>query len=347
MFDFSETILQNIVVHNVGNATNNEGFQVSKQELNLENDILKSLLLNYFLSPFKTEVFFNFAVESEQDTNLMYEISDSIFENPSSFYEKSLEIAEFLYEKSIHPKIKKSEFYVVYLRNCVVDSELVDAIGLFKSENKDTYLKVNERNQNFEIEYESGINIHKLDKGCLIFNTEREHGYKVSIIDAINKSSEAFYWKDEFLKIKQREDNFYNTKTVIDMCKGFTKQMKNEQEITKKEQIDFIKNTEKYFTENEVFDNQAFAEEVLIKPEIVESFKKYKSSFEEEKNLSLEDGFEISGNAVKDSKGFFRSVLKLDRNFHVYVHSKPEFLERGFDNSKGMNFYKLYYEEEK
>ena len=114
-----------------------------------------------------------------------------------------------------------------------------------------------------------------------------------------------------------------------------------------KEQIDFIKNTEKYFTENEVFDNQAFAEEVLIKPEIVESFKKYKSSFEEEKNLSLEDGFEISGNAVKDSKGFFRSVLKLDKNFHVYVHSKPEFLERGFDNSKGMNFYKLYYEEEK
>jgi hypothetical protein len=37
-----------------------------------------------------------------------------------------------------------------------------------------------------------------MDKGCLIFNTTAETGYKILIIDNASKSNEAQYWKDEF-----------------------------------------------------------------------------------------------------------------------------------------------------
>ncbi len=41
-----------------------------------------------------------------------------------------------------------------------------------------------------------------------------------------------------------------------------------------------------------------------------------------------------------------RSVLKLDKNFHIYIHGDRELIERGYDEEKGKSFYKVYFEEE-
>ncbi len=46
------------------------------------------------------------------------------------------------------------------------------------------------------------------------------------------------------------------------------------------------------------------------------------------------------------NKKFFKHVMKLDKNFHVYVHGNPELIERGFDEQRQMKFYKLYYTNE-
>ena len=40
----------------------------------------------------------------------------------------------------------------------------------------------------------------------------------------------------------------------------------------------------------------------------------------------------------------YKSVIKLDRNFHIYVHGNRNLLEQGEDE-KG-KFYKVYYQEE-
>jgi len=37
--------------------------------------------------------------------------------------------------------------------------------------------------------------------------------------------------------------------------------------------------------------------------------------------------------------------LKLDGNFHVYIHGNKDMIERGVDDD-GRKYYKLYYEEE-
>ena len=126
-----------------------------------------------------------------------------------------------LYEKSNHPKIKGGEFYVVYFKDCIVNDVMVDAVGLFKSENKDTFLKVYPSEDGFEIESQQGVNINKLDKGCMIFNTDKEHGYMVAVVDNINKGVEAHYWIDDFLHVRQRKDGYYNTQNVMLLTKNF------------------------------------------------------------------------------------------------------------------------------
>ncbi|HWV68418.1 MAG TPA: hypothetical protein VN105_21315, partial [Chitinophaga sp.] len=60
----------------------------------------------------------------------------------------------------------------------------------------------------------------------------------------------------------------------------------------------------------------------------------------------IPDEFEISAPAVKKQQKVFKSILKLDRNFHVYIHGNREMIERGFDEATNMNYYKLLFENE-
>ena len=62
-------------------------------------------------------------------------------------------------------------------------------------------------------------------------------------------------------------------------------------------------------------------------------------------DLELEDNFKIAVQSVKKQARIFKSVLKLDKNFHVYIHGNRELIERGQD-SDGRKYYKIYYENE-
>src|SRR5690606_5467015 len=116
-----------------------------------------------------------------------------------AFHDMSQQLAKHLYEVSEHPKIKAGEVYVVALNNVQLEGEEHQAIGVFKSETKEAYLKVYPNAGGFDLDYEQeAININKLDKGVVIVNTEREEGYKVLVVDQTNQS-EAVYWKDDWL----------------------------------------------------------------------------------------------------------------------------------------------------
>ena len=69
------------------------------------------------------------------------------------------------------------------------------------------------------------------------------------------------------------------------------------------------------------------------------------NEFESDKNMQLQDSFKVSNAAVKQQKGIFKSVIKLDKNFHIYVHGNRKMIERGEDEM-GRKFYKLYYNNE-
>lgn len=47
---------------------------------------------------------------------------------------------------------------------------------------------------------------------------------------------------------------------------------------------------------------------------------------------------------VKKQNRSFKSVIRLDKNFHIYIHGDRNLIEQGEDK-KG-KFYKIYYENE-
>lgn len=53
-----------------------------------------------------------------------------------------------------------------------------------------------------------------------------------------------------------------------------------------------------------------------------------------------------SESAVKKSSRSMKSVIKLDKNFHIYVHGGEGLIKKGYDPETGMAFYQLYFKEE-
>jgi len=62
--------------------------------------------------------------------------------------------------------------------------------------------------------------------------------------------------------------------------------------------------------------------------------------------MEIADSFAISPSAVKKQAKVFKTVLKLDKNFHVYIHGRRDLIEKGYDEMSGKHYYKLYFEEE-
>ena len=344
MFSAIETKIKYISLHKVGNKLRDENCVFAKSTLSIQDD-LKEILINYFLAPFKSTEYFNFFHDIEINMNEVFVCVSKIFDNPETLLEQSVNLAKHLYEQSTHPKIKGGEFYTVYFKDCIIDGETVDAVGLFKSENKDTFLKVYPAGDGFEIESEKGININKLDKGCLIFNTEREKGYVVAIVDNTNKGVEAQYWIDDFLHVRQRKDEYYNTQSIMLLTKHFIKdELPQQLEVSSPDRIDLYNKTVKFFNEKDNFNVEEFTNEVMEQPEVIERFNQYKSDYAKEYDLEFADNFIISKSAAKKQERAFKSVIKLDKNFHIYIHGDRNLIEQGEDN-KG-KFYKVYYREE-
>lgn len=314
----------------------------------MDDELLTDLLRRFFLQAFKEDSFYNFHHASDLGFNEVYACCERIFEAPERIHEFSVQFAQRLYNCSEHPQIKAGELYVVYFSDCIVDEELTDAIGIFKSETRDTYLKVYPQGQEFGVSYDNGININRLDKGCLIFNTEASLGYKVSIIDRVNKGEEARFWKDQFLSLKQREDDFYLTRNMLHMCNDFVKEVLiEENHVEKPEQI-WVKNKAvNFFQENERFEAKKFAKEVFEEPGVIDAFQNYTAQkVAQQQDLVFAETFDINPKAVKSAKKDFKSVIKLDKNFHIYVHGNPSLMEKGFEDDKDMSYYKLYFKQE-
>ncbi|MDD4848556.1 MAG: nucleoid-associated protein [Bacteroidales bacterium] len=337
-------MIQNIVLHIVGNKSAEDGLFLSKSPLVL-NDDLKEVLNHYFLTPFHSEEYFQLYHDSGLQFNVVYDMVSQIFENQEVSVETSVNLAKHLYEQSVHPKIKGGEFYIVYFNDCMLEGETVDAVGLFKSENKDTFLKVLQQDDNYRLESENGININKLDKGCLIFNSDKAHGFVVSIVDNTNRGIEAQYWIDDFLHVRQRQDNYFNTHALLSSYKKFvTKTLPKEFDVCKADQADLLNKSVQFFKEKDNFDLDEFSQEVIQQPEVIERFQQFKNQYQEDNDIDFPDSFSISETAVKKQARAFKSIIKLDKNFHIYVHGNRSLIEQGEDE-KG-KFYKVYYKEE-
>ena len=336
--------MKNTALHVVGNKLNQDNIILSKNGIRIDSNIEK-ILSNYFLPPFTSEEYYQLYHESDLVLNEVYTYVSKVFDEPEQLYEQSVNLAKHLYEQSTHPKIKGGEFYTVYFKDCILDGETLDAVGLFKSENKDTFLKVLHENGNFNLESDKGINIKKLDKGCLIFNKDRENGYIVAVVDNTNKGVGAQYWIDDFLHVRQRKDEYANTQNFMALAKNFViKELPKEFEISKADQIDLLNKSLHFFKEKDSFDINDFAHEVIAQPEVIERFHQYKQEYENQSDIVIDNQFEISDSAYKKLQRSYKRVINLDKKIQIVIAGNRQNVEQGEDD-RG-KFYKVYYKDE-
>lgn len=351
MFNFNEVKLEHLAIHKVGNKTReDEELLLSASELTISDEFVKETLMRYFLTGFKSDEFYFFDKETgDPAVNEMYNDIKSVFQEPRQSFHVSLKLAQKLYESSVHPNIKGGEFYVTYFTNCKYGEDYVEAIGLFKSETKDVFIKIFPEQDDFDVQAMEGINIRKLDKGCIIFNSSADEGFRAVVVDKTNSGSEvAQYWKKDFLSLTQMQDSFYHTANYLDMCKNFCEDVFTEDnDVPRQDQVMMLNKSFEYFDTNPEFDETDFQNKVMGGDAgVIDAFDNFKEEYQEKNEYVVPDKFDVSESAVKDNKKHFKSVLKLDKKFHVYVHGGENFIERGYDEEKRMNFYKLYFHNE-
>ena len=182
------------------------------------------------------------------------------------------------------------------------------------------------------------------NKGCLIFNTEKENGYLVTIVDNTNKGSEAKYWTDDFLHVRPRKDSFNQTQNMLSLCKSFVSQLPSDN--GKVEKATYMNRSVEALKEESVNIN-TFAEQVFETPELVSEFKQYKETYQKERDIEIDDTFETAATAIKRRATGTMTTIKLDKNFDINIHGGEQYIVRGYDEERGMYYYQLFFKEEK
>lgn len=272
----------------------------------------------------------------------MYSYVSAIFENQENLAQQSKYLAQSLYRKGVHPNIKGGEFYVVYFKNCLLDGEMTDAVGLFKSENKDSFLKVQRNGDRFEILQELGVNINKLDKGCLIFNTNKEDGYVVSVVDNSNRG-EAKYWVEDFLQVKRKNDSYTQTQNAMTMCKSFISQLPSD--IDKADKAAMMNRVVEGLKQESVSIDSVASK--AFGPELSAGFNSFRNEYQETHDVRFDESFQGKPESIKRRAVGTITTIKLDKNFDVNIHGGEQYIERGYDEDRGMKYYKLFFNEEK
>jgi hypothetical protein len=335
MIQIEDTILRKLIYYRVKLDADSE---LSESLYDFSNDEEEVVLKKIFLKPFLSNTTtYEFEHEINIELNPLFKLSQSVFEG-RDFIVQSKHICQHLKTVSKHPNIKDGDLFIMKFDNISFNTKIYKGLGIYKVENKENFIETSRSGLCFR----KGIGSKRLDKACLILFTEEP--YTVFIID--NTSNETDYWQNEFIKVKLRQDYVNSTNQFLSLTKSFvTQQFPSEFATTKAGQIDLLNRSVEYFKNHENFQKQNFEQEVFQESEVIKSFQTFDSKYRQDNEINIANDFAISSQVVKKQAKFFKSVLKLDKNFHIYIHGDNELIKQGVD-SDGRKYYKIYFESE-
>ena len=212
---------------------------------------------------------------------------------------------------------------------------------IYKYDDKEVFIEPKVQDRSITMRLRRGLGSAKPNKACLVLFTP-----EAPTVFVIDDNDNTEYWQKDFIGHRPKNDHVNNTNSVLDITKNFiTKQMPQDFLVAKADQIDLLNRSVQYFKDNEEFDREEFAQQVFSDEAVVRSFNQYGDDYQERHQVDIPDAFEISAHAVKRQSRVFKSVIKLDKNFHIYVHGDRNKIEQGVDEN-GRKFYKIYYDEE-
>lgn len=338
------TQISGLVVHDIGNPHYELPLNCSNELFRFKDEMAEDVCLSLLLNKMETPAWFAFNTQSDFS---IYRHIKSILEQPETLLEGSKEIAEELYRclEDVNPSLSGGHLWIGHLTDMLLNEELIDGLIIsFTSETSD-FLQFSKVGTTPYVNTEKGFQPDKVDAMLLVYNLDAEEGYNCKMYHRNTKPFE--FWPHEFLKLVAIEESYHETKTFLDMAKNFVKSgLPESQDIEKADQAEILNNTIHYFKERERYDANEFVEEVFADDQVADSFNEFQQTFSEGTGMKFEQGFDISDAAVKKQSRIFKSVLKLDKNFHVYIHGNRKMIERGVDQD-GKKYYKLYYDSEK
>jgi len=325
------------VVQRVGNKSNDDGVAFSDSLCQMDG--VEEHLLNLINASFKFDDWKQFYFIDDLELNPTYRFVSKIFDDEGCLVKQANNLARHLYEQSIHPNIKIGEFYVVLLENCVIDGVATNAIGLFKSEVMETVLTIKMEQNHLVLSPQMGMSLKKLEKGCIVFNVEKEQGYKVAVVDNSNTKTDARYWAENFLHVKDCNDDYHQTVRLMDMCAGFVQQLKEQSEvdsaIAAKRAVELLKS-------EDVLQVDELAEKICDTKEQKQAFETYKLAYEEEHG-DFANEVNVVVKAANKKPVTKMNVLKLGKEFEVRIINPNAEIVAGEDDIRGKNYYTLFY----
>lgn len=348
MIQRQKASISKCILHKVGNKFNTTKNHFSENPIDFDEHSYQ-LMLNYLLRPFGNLVEnYRFHHHSNLTLNEIYSYALQLFADETAFVDISKHIVNHLFEQSNSAQIKTGDVLVCLFNDIEYQEMMVNAIGIFKIENKNEFFQTYLEGNSYDIMVQKGIPTKKVDKGCIILNTSDTEGNIVLSVD--HNNYDAQYWIKHFLNIKFPDDYNQHTKNYIELCKDFSDEVLKPS-FGLQEKSTFLAKTVDFFKENEVINLEIFKDDVFEDDQRKTLFEAYKKDFETRENIVIRNQFDVSELVLKKHKKQLKTEIKLDTNIQIKLDvdapdASAEYLERGYDEVKKMHFYKVFFNAE-
>jgi hypothetical protein len=330
--------IKSLAIHTVGNPSMDEPLILNQNLVTLpedKHDIVLEMLLQGFNE--------NEKFESEEELwSLVYDFCMRLRSRTHTvdLNKDSHRVAEHLYDIMTNPKISAGHLFIAHIEEISIDGEYTEAMVFIKTEVEKTVIELNWYESDLDLKYHSGIIPGQIEKGALVY-LDAFGNQQYLLIDKSINSNQDRYWIDSFLEVVPVKNGYFKTKQAIEIAKGFIEQELPEiTELHRTEAARIKQEAEKYFRTKDEFQIEEFSEALFHNKDLQEGFKTYANEFEDS---SITEDFDISREAAKKAKTTFKEVIKLDKNFHIYIHGNTNLIQQGYDDQKGMNYYKVYF----
>lgn len=215
MLDISSARVVRCVVHRVGNRLREEGCELSQQEVRGTAQLHGTLLRHYLAPLAKTGEEFELYHESDIALNAVRQFSSRVISEADDFIILTQNIAKQLYAVSTHPSIAAGEFIAILFHDVRVDGDPQFALGLYKIEQRETFLDVERTSNSLNLIELSGIPVSNIQKGALII------GGSFEVLVKESSGQQTKYWAEAFLKARPRQTD----KSTAKLAAQFVKQV--------------------------------------------------------------------------------------------------------------------------
>jgi hypothetical protein len=327
-------------IHRTGSDI--EDVLLTRQPVELD-DTLRSDLTDVLLKNFLLEAPYTFSdPDSSSKSNIQILISNMTKVN-DRFHEYSTELTSAYAGSFKDKKMKPGELIFCGFEKVIYNGRQTRALVIIKTDSKEDFLELDPAKESYMVSIRKGLSMNRQNRIVLIVGTGTDNEVQL-FFKKTDLGMTQNHFMDGFLMVTPEKSDFYYTSNHLKMIKTY---MQDEMEEDDKiEKIDKLNRSVEFMRNNDRLDIKQFESDIFDKPEHIEAFENFRKNYARDHELEIVDEFDISEPAIRKNQRYIRSVIKLDKNFHIYVHGNRHNIVKGYDPERKMNYYTLYFTDE-